>query len=83
MSEPLPIEVDVLVVGAGQAGLGAACWVVELLLPRTDAGVLVQALVVLAAFALLFRPARRAGLLQLLVGGLVFVVGLFALRASH
>jgi hypothetical protein len=36
---------------------------VELLLPRTDAGVLVQALVVLAAFALLYRPARRAGLL--------------------
>ena len=58
-------------------------WLVELLLPRTDAGVLVQALVVLAAFALLFRPARRAGLLQLLVGGLVFVAGLFALRASH
>ena len=26
MSEPLPIEVDVLVVGAGQAGLGAAYW---------------------------------------------------------
>jgi hypothetical protein len=58
-------------------------WLVELLLPRTDAGVLVQALVVLAAFALLYRPARRAGLLQLLVGGLVFVAGLFALRASH
>jgi putative flavoprotein involved in K+ transport len=26
MTEPLPIEVDVLVVGAGQAGLGAAYW---------------------------------------------------------
>ena len=26
MTEPLPIEVDVLVVGAGQAGLGAAFW---------------------------------------------------------
>jgi putative flavoprotein involved in K+ transport len=26
MNEPLPIEVDVLVVGAGQAGLGAAYW---------------------------------------------------------
>ncbi|MDQ3423260.1 MAG: FAD-dependent oxidoreductase [Actinomycetota bacterium] len=26
MCEPLPIEVDVLVVGAGQAGLGAAYW---------------------------------------------------------
>ena len=26
MGEPLPVEVDVLVVGAGQAGLGAAYW---------------------------------------------------------
>ncbi len=58
-------------------------WLVELLLPRTDAGVLVQALVVLAAFALLYPPARRAGLLQLWVGGLAFVAGVFALRASH
>jgi len=29
MSEPLPIEVDVLVVGAGQAGLGAAYWLTQ------------------------------------------------------
>jgi hypothetical protein len=43
--------------------VGEGGWLVELLLPRTDAGVLVHALVVLAAFALLYRPARRAGLL--------------------
>lgn len=29
MCEPLPIEVDVLVVGAGQAGLGAAYWLIR------------------------------------------------------
>ena len=58
-------------------------WLVELLLPRTDAGVLVQALVVLATFTLLYRPARRAGLLQLWVGGFAFVAGVFVLRASH
>lgn len=63
--------------------VGEGGWLVELLLPRTDAGVLVQAVVVLAAFALLFRPARRSGLLQLWVGGFAFIAGVFVLRASH
>jgi hypothetical protein len=58
-------------------------WLVELLLPRTDLGVLVQAVVVLLALALLYRPARRAALLQLWAGGAVFLAGLFVLRASH
>ncbi len=58
-------------------------WLVELLLPRTDAGVLVQAVVVVALLALLYRPARRAALLQLWLGAAVFTAGLFMLRASH
>ena len=58
-------------------------WLVELLLPRTDAGVLVQAVVVVALLALLYRPARRAALLQLWIGLAVFTTGLFVLRASH
>ena len=58
-------------------------WLVELLLPRTDAGVLVQAVVVIGVFALLLHPARRTGLVQLWLGGLVFTAGLFVLRASH
>jgi hypothetical protein len=58
-------------------------WLVELLLPRTDAGVLFQAIVVGVAFALLLRPARRVGLMQLWLGGLVFTAGLFMLRAAH
>jgi len=58
-------------------------WLVEVLLPRTDAGVAVQAVLVLAVFALLARPARRAGVLQLWCGGLVFTASLFALRTVH
>jgi hypothetical protein len=63
--------------------VGEGGWFVELLLPRTDAGVLVQALVVVAVFALLYRPARRSQLLQLWAGSLAFIAGLFVLRASH
>jgi hypothetical protein len=56
---------------------------VELLLPRTDAGVVAQAVVVAVVFALLLWPARRAALLQLWAGGLMFTAGLFMLRAMH
>ncbi len=63
--------------------VGEGGWLVELLLPRTDAGVLVQAVVVIALLALLYRPARRAALMQLWLGGAVFTAGLFMLRASH
>ncbi len=63
--------------------VGEGGWFVELLLPRTDAGVLGQAVVVSILGALLFRPARRAGLMQLWVGGAVFTAGLFVLRAAH
>lgn len=72
---PEPTELERLV---GEGG-----WLVELLLPRTDAGVLVQAVVVVAVFALLLRPARRAQLMQLWLGGAAFTLGLFVLRASH
>jgi hypothetical protein len=72
---PRPTELERLV---GEGG-----WLVELLLPRTDAGVLVQAIVVVLVLALLYRPARRAALVQLWVGGAVFTAGLFVLRASH
>ena len=58
-------------------------WLVELLLPRTDAGVLAQAAVVCVVFALLLRPAVRARLLQLWLGSLTFTAGLFMLRALH
>lgn len=58
-------------------------WFVDLLLPRTDLGVVVQAVVVMAVFALLVRRMHRLGLLQLWVGLFVFVAGLFVLRASH
>jgi hypothetical protein len=58
-------------------------WVVELLLPRTDGGVLVQAAAVVVAFALVLRPAAQRGLLTLWLGVAVFVAGLFVLRGSH
>ncbi len=63
--------------------VGEGGWLIELLLPRTDAGVLVQAVVVALVFALLLRPARRAALLQLWLGSAVFVAGLFMIRAAH
>ncbi len=63
--------------------VGEGGWFVELLLPRTDAGVLAQAVVVSLLAAALFQPARRADLLQLWVGGAVFTAGLFMLRAAH
>ena len=58
-------------------------WLVELLLPRTDAGVLAQAATVAVLFALVWRSARRAELLQLWTGAEVFTAGLFMLRAVH
>ena len=58
-------------------------WLVELLLPRTDAGVLAQAAAVAVLFALVWRPARHAELLQLWSGAAVFTAGLFMLRAVH
>lgn len=63
--------------------VGEGGWFVDLLLPSTDAGVLFQAVVVVVVFALLYRPARRSQLLQLWVGSLAFLAGLFVLRASH
>ncbi|MDP9427985.1 MAG: hypothetical protein M3Q47_03510 [Actinomycetota bacterium] len=63
--------------------VGEGGWLVELLLPRTDAGVLFQAIVVGVVFALLLQPARRLELVQLWLGALVFIAGLFVLRAAH
>lgn len=63
--------------------VGDGGWVVDLLLPSTDAGVFAQAGVVALLFALLIRPAHRAHLMQLWAGGAVFTAGLFILRAAH
>lgn len=63
--------------------VGEGGWLVDLLLPSTDRGVLVQAVLVVTVFALLYRPARRTELLQMWVGSFAFVAGLFVLRASH
>lgn len=63
--------------------VGEGGWLVDLLLPSTDAGVLVQAVVLTLVFALLFLPARRLGVLQLWAGVAVFTAGLFVLRGAH
>lgn len=63
--------------------VGEGGWLVELLLPRTDAGVAVQAVVLSTLFAALYRPARRVGVVQLWVGVAVFTAGLFILRGAH
>ncbi len=58
-------------------------WLVDLLLPSTDAGVAVQAAVMTLVFTLLFLPARRLGVVQLWAGSAVFTAGLFVLRGAH
>ncbi len=58
-------------------------WLVDLLLPSTDAGVAGQAVVLICLFAVLYRPARRVGIVQLWAGLAVFIAGLFVLRGSH
>jgi hypothetical protein len=63
--------------------VGDGGWLVDLLLPSTDAVVAVQAVIVTVIFGLLFRPARRAGLTQFWLGSAVFTAGLFMLRAAH
>ena len=56
----------------------------DLLLPRTDAAVLVQALVAAVVFATALLLARRNRELVLLVIGVATVTGgLFGLRALH
>ena len=58
-------------------------WLVEVLLPRTDAGVAAQAAVLAVVFAVLLVPARRLGVVQLWAGLAVFTAGLFVLRGAH
>lgn len=58
-------------------------WLVELLLPRTDAGVLVQALVLAGVFGLLLWPAVRYRMLLPWAGAAVFTAGLLVLRGAH
>ncbi|MGD9798174.1 MAG: hypothetical protein AB7H92_13720 [Microbacteriaceae bacterium] len=56
----------------------------DLLLPETDAGVLVQAVGVAVTVAAVAIAARRRADLLWLVGGVtVFLLGLFGLRALH
>jgi hypothetical protein len=56
----------------------------DLLLPTTDAGVAMQAVVVAVLFAALLVRVRHDRDLRLLVlGAAVFVAGLFMLRAAH
>ena len=65
MTDPLPIEVDVLVVGAGQAGLGAAYWLTRepglrvLVVDRAPVG---QPWVDRWDSLVLFTPRRFSGL---------------------
>ncbi len=63
--------------------VGEGGWFVDLLLPSTDAGVAVQAVILSVVFGLLFLPARRLGILQLWAGVAVFTAGLFVLRGAH
>jgi len=63
--------------------VGEGGWLVDLLLPSTDAGVAGQALIVRIMSALLFRLARRLGIVQLWAGIAVCTAGLFVLRGAH
>lgn len=56
----------------------------DLLLPRTDGGVLVQTLIVVPLLVgILVAVRRHAELRTFVLGVLVFTVGLMGLRAVH
>lgn len=76
-SAPLPQPTEL------ERWVGNGGWLVDLLLPSTDAGVAVQAVVVAAVFAVLLLPARRLGVVQLWAGIAVFTAGLFVLRGAR
>jgi hypothetical protein len=58
--------------------------VIDLLLPSTDAGVLVQVVLVTLIFAVLMWLARRNRELRIFVaGGWIMTYALMALRAVH
>ena len=63
--------------------VGEGGWLVDLLLPSTDAGVALQAVVLAVVVGLLLVPARRHGILQLWTGVVVLTTGLFVLRGVH
>jgi len=63
--------------------VGEGGWLVDLLLPSSNAGVAGQALIVTIMSALLFRPARRLGIVQLWARIAVCTAGLFVLRGAH
>ncbi len=57
---------------------------IDLLLPRTDKGVAVQAIVAIAVFGFVLARVRRDRELRIFVAGLaVLTAGWFALRALH
>lgn len=63
--------------------MGSTARTLEVILPRTDAGVLLQAAIV-ATLALVALPlARRWHVLQLWTGTVLLVAGLFGVRALH
>lgn len=65
----------------GRGGVGP---LIDLLLPRTDAGVAVQlALVAVGGAAALAATWRRVELRIFVVGLLVFLLGLAGVRALH
>jgi len=63
--------------------VGEGGWLVDLLLPSSNAGVAGQALIVTIMSALLFGPARRLGIVQLWARIAVCTAGLFVLRGAH
>jgi hypothetical protein len=59
-------------------------WVIELLLPRTDAGVAVQVVITLALATGVIWRVRRDSVLRFFFASLTFfVLGLFVLRGAH
>lgn len=58
--------------------------VIELLLPRTDAGVVMQVVGVLAVFAVLLRVTwRRPDLRLVVLGSGLLLLALMGVRAAH
>ena len=64
--------------------LGHVDWLLDLILPSTDGGVLVQLVAVLLVFGLLLWRFRRDPEIRLvLIGSGLVILGLFGFRALH
>jgi hypothetical protein len=66
-----------------EQGLGAVSLMMDLLLPSTDGGVLIQLVVVVIVSAILISITRGKEYRLVVIGGTSFILAAMALRTLH